>query len=120
MRRMSFSATTEQMHNRTKTVTRRGVNTWAGLSPGDEIMAIEKGMGLAEGEKQVPIGVIEIVSNQVEPLGNVNEAEARLEGFGSLSEFVAVWDGLNGGWHEDGLVRRIQFRHSAKDEGVKE
>ncbi len=113
---MSFSATTEQMYNRTKTVTRRGVNTWENLQTGDRLLAIEKGMGLAKGEKQVIIGVIEIVNNSVEPLGLVDDEEARREGFETLDQFKTVWANLNGGWHDDGLARRISFRHVEDDQ----
>ncbi|MCP4224930.1 MAG: ASCH domain-containing protein [Actinomycetia bacterium] len=111
MRRMSFSATVEQMRAGTKTVTRRAVSTWQSLQPGDQVLAIEKGMGLAKGEHQVPIGVIEIESNRVEPLSFCSEADAQREGFTSLTEFLVAWRRLHGS-ADDGMVRRISFSHS--------
>lgn len=111
MRRMSFAATTAQMYAQTKTVTRRNPATWKNLGPGDRLLAIEKGMGLPKGETQTVIGVIEIVSNRVEPLGACTPVDAAREGFNSLSEFLAVWSDLNGEIDLDAMVRRIEFRH---------
>ena len=118
MRRISFSATTEQMWAGTKTVTRRDPATWRHLAPGDRLTAIEKGMGLAAGERQVVIGVIEIVSNEVMALEPVvvgwrawQADEARREGFGSWAEFVATWQRLHGRFDPSAMVRRIEFRH---------
>jgi hypothetical protein len=48
-RLMSFAHTTDQIRNRTKTVTRR--NGWADLKPGELFWAVEKAMGLKPGEK---------------------------------------------------------------------
>lgn len=42
---MSCALTIPQVVARTKTVTRRAVDTWATLSVGDELALIEKGMG---------------------------------------------------------------------------
>lgn len=65
-RNMSFSITTEQMRNRTKTVTRR--LGWKNLKPGEVVNAVEKAMGLKPGEKVVRICQIRILSNKQEPL----------------------------------------------------
>lgn len=54
MRRMSFALTTEQVRNRTKTVTRR--MGWEFLKPGDLIQPVVKGMGLKKGQRQELIG----------------------------------------------------------------
>ncbi len=59
-RNMSFAITTEQMRNRTKTVTRR--NGWWNLKPGDIVNACVKCMGLKPGEKIERICQIRIVS----------------------------------------------------------
>lgn len=112
MWRMSFSATVEQMRAGTKTVTRREPNTWRNLDPFDRVLAVEKAMGLRAGEKQVPIGVIEIVSNRIVPFGDIDEADARREGFDGLREFFAVWRAIHGPWRSLSFpVRRIEFRH---------
>ena len=66
MRNMSFSATTEQIRNGTKTVTRR--LGWTFLKPGDVVMACVKCQGLKKGEKVEKIRPIRIVSVRKEPL----------------------------------------------------
>ena len=53
MRYMSFMLTKRQFKERTKTVTRRHVDTWQTLKPGDRLTLIEKGMGLPKGARQV-------------------------------------------------------------------
>lgn len=114
MRRMSFSATTQQMRNRSKTVTRRHVETWKNLRPGDRLLAVEKAMGLPKGAKQVPLGVIEIVDVRTEPLRFIYQEPcgASLEGFPDwdVHEFVSFFRSKFGGG-EDQVVRRIEFRH---------
>lgn len=110
---MSFSATVEQMRARTKTVTRRHPDTWRNLKPGDRVLAIEKGMGLAKGEKQTPIEIIEIVSNRVERIMDLTDLEVIKEGFPDLTveEFLTeVWHPLHGPVHPACAVRRIEFK----------
>lgn len=48
-RRMSCSMTVDAVRDRSKTVTRRHVDTWRDLKPGDRLVLIEKGMGLPKG-----------------------------------------------------------------------
>ena len=60
-RRMSVSLTIDQVRNRTKTVTRRRVDTWRDLKAGDRLVLIEKGMGLAKGAKQVVVAEVEVI-----------------------------------------------------------
>lgn len=60
MRNMSFSMTTPQFVAGEKDVTRRF--GWWKLKAGDQVMAVEKAMGLKKGEKIKTLGVIEIVS----------------------------------------------------------
>ena len=84
-RNMSFSITTEQMRNRTKTVTRR--LGWKNLKPGEVVNAVEKAMGLKPGEKVVRICQIRILSNTPEPLRRMVDnrryglSETTLEGY---------------------------------------
>lgn len=51
-RRMSCALTINAVKERTKTITRREATTWATTQVGDELTLVEKGMGLAAGEKQ--------------------------------------------------------------------
>lgn len=65
-RRMSCSMTIDAVRDRTKTVTRRHVDTWTTLKPGDRLTLIEKGMGLPKDAKQVVLAEVEIVDVRVE------------------------------------------------------
>lgn len=65
---MSCSMTVAAVEARTKTVTRRRVDTWQNLKPGDQITLIEKGMGLRKGERQRVLAEVEIVNVRVEPI----------------------------------------------------
>ncbi len=78
-RNMSFALTTEQIKNRTKTVTRRF--GWLFLKPGDEVYAVEKSLGLKKGEKIVHLAHLRILSAQQEPLNNITYRECGYEGF---------------------------------------
>lgn len=84
-RNMSFSITTEQMRNRTKTVTRR--LGWSFLKPGDVVNAVEKAMGLKPGEKIKRICQIRILDVRREQLADMLDGvdygfqETTLEGF---------------------------------------
>ncbi len=88
-RNMSFSMTTDQFRNRTKTVTRRF--GWWFLKPGDVVCGVEKAMALKKGEKIKRLGMIRIVSTRTEPLNWITNAELDLEGLPDTSprEFVA-------------------------------
>lgn len=92
-RRMSCALTVDAVRARTKTVTRRSVDTWADLEAGDRLTLIEKGMGLRKGEKQVVLAEVEIVSNTVQPLTMVTTAECAAEGFPHMTplEFAVFW-----------------------------
>lgn len=87
MRNMSFALTTKAMRERRKSVTRR--LGWANLKPGDRVQAVEKCQGLKKGERVTPICVIEIVSNEPEPLARIYSRgwrECSLEGFPKMSK----------------------------------
>jgi hypothetical protein len=107
---MSFSLTTEQVRNRTKTVTRRF--GWWILRPGDRVMAIEKGQGLKKGEKVKYICEIEIVSARREQIKDMPAGDCMLEGFMelSVSEFVEM---LCNHAHKKptDVVNRIEFKY---------
>ena len=106
MLRMSFSKTLPQFRDRTKTVTRR--NGWLDVQPGDRITGIEKGMGLAKGERQVILHDIEVVSVRRERLGDITPDDVAREGFpGETSEFFVKKFGKPA----DHIVTRIEFKH---------
>lgn len=66
MRNISFMLTTDQIKERTKTVTRR--TGWAKLVPGQLLRGVEKGMGLKAGETVKELAIIRVVSVRPEPL----------------------------------------------------
>jgi hypothetical protein len=103
---MAFSKTLEQMRARTKDITRR--DGWLDAEPGEVVTAIEQGMGLKRGERQVVIGSIRIVSVRRERLGDITPPDCVREGFPDLSpaEFVAMY-----GRPADHVVTRIEFVH---------
>jgi hypothetical protein len=118
--------TVEAVRARTKTVTRRHVDTWKDLKPGDRLTLIEKGMGLPKGARQVVLDEVEIVDNRVEPLHLMERdddyawREVAAEGFPTMepTEFVAMWlEGHNVGTFLGQAqfmayeVRRIEWRY---------
>lgn len=114
-RRMSFSMTRRQFLDGSKTVTRRLGSEF--LKAGDELIAIEKGMGLKAGEAQVIIGRIRVKSVRREPLelllqdSEYGVAEVRAEGFPGLTpeEFIAFYRKSHAGCHAGRAVTRIEF-----------
>ena len=88
-----MSMTLDAVRERRKTVTRRHVDTWTNLQPGDRLALIEKGMGLPKGARQVVVAEVEVVDVRVEPLGMVTPAEVEREGFTGMTatEFVRFW-----------------------------
>ncbi|MAT14249.1 MAG: hypothetical protein CMJ46_03160 [Planctomyces sp.] len=109
---MSFSMTTEQARNKTKTVTRRDEETWKHLRLGDRVLQVEKAQGLKKGEKQVEIHEIEIVAVRLEPLTSefVTPEEVVKEGFPGMEpeEFITMY---KRGRKKVDRVRRIEFKY---------
>ncbi len=66
MRLMSFSMTTPQIRDRSKTVTRR--LGWKSLEAGTKLWAVEKCQGLKKGEKVKRICMIEVINVSRETL----------------------------------------------------
>lgn len=101
MRNISFALTTEQVRNRTKTVTRR--IGWEFLKPGDLLQPVEKCQGLKKGGKIAKIGgPIRVVAVERQPLDTLltcyemyANADLRREGFDpsmmSRREFVEMF-----------------------------
>lgn len=98
-RRMSCSLTVDAVRDRTKTVTRRHVDTWTTLKPGDRLTLVEKAQGLREGERQIVLAEVEVVSVRVEPISlladdlRYGRQECKLEGFPLMEpdDFIGMW-----------------------------
>lgn len=113
-RRMSCAMTVDQVRNRTKTETRRHVDTWAYLNAGDRLTLVEKAMGLPKGSTHVVLAQVEVISVDVEPLDAITSSSCASEGFPAMTpaEFVAFW--LSGhGYPPDAraLVRVIRWQY---------
>ncbi len=110
MKNISFSLTTEQFRNRTKTVTRR--TRWLCLKPGTRLMGVLKAMGLKPGEKIQRLGEIEVVSVRREALSLTTDDDAKREGFPELTgqQFVEMFCKHQGGT-PDQIVTRIEFKY---------
>ena len=109
-RNMSFMLTTDQIRNRTKTVTRR--LGWWFLKPGDILNACEKCQGLKKGEKIVKICQIRVVSTRQEELWFISRADVVKEGFPDQApyEFVFMFTKeMKCEW--DIPVNRIEFEY---------
>lgn len=112
-RNMSFYLTTDQVRNRTKTVTRR--SGWQTLKPGTVVNACVKCMGLKAGETVERICQIRIVNVRREPLKAIiaeGQAGADREGFPSMTpeEFVAMFcHHMGGDANQD--ITRIEFEY---------
>lgn len=113
---MSCSMTIPAVRDRTKTVTRRHVDTWKNLKVGDRLTLIEKGMGLPKGAKQVQLADVVVTDVREEELGMVvfEKYAAAREGLPRLTvaEFMDMWARSHG--YTDvaafGDVRRIPCR----------
>lgn len=110
MRLMSFSETTDQVRNRTKTVTRR--KGWLTLKPGDRLRAVRKAMGLKRGEHAEDLAIIEVVSVRREPVCAITREDCEREGFPGWepARFITLYCRINGcGPTVD--CTRIEFRY---------
>ena len=109
-RNMSFFLTTEQIQNRTKTVTRR--TGWNFLKEGDIINAVEKGQGLKKGEKTNRLCQIKILSISSEALNSITKDECIKEGFPDMSpeDFVCMFS-LKSKIFDYTPVNRIEFEY---------
>ncbi len=95
---MSVSHTTQQVRDRSKTVTRR-LGWWKDkngrslLDPGDTLTLCEKVMGRKKGEPLVRICDVRVVRVTRERLSFINLSDVQREGFGGWlpAEFVAFF-----------------------------
>ena len=108
-RRMSFALTIPQFLDGSKTVTRR--MGWTGLKVGDELIAVEKCMGLRKGERQVVLGRFVVTGCRREALDEMDQDEVDKEGFPDMcrSEFFDMFCRANKCNQWD-IVTRIEFQ----------
>ncbi len=114
-RMISFSMTTPQFLDGSKDVTRR--MGWLNAKAGDELMAVEKAMGLGKGGKVKCLGMIRLVKVRREPLDLLTDdevygrREVNREGFPKMDakEFVTFFCGGHKGCKPDSIVTRIEF-----------
>lgn len=118
MRNMSFSITTGQIQDGTKTVTRR--LGWLHLKVGDMVRPVRKCMGLKPGEKvEALCDPVRVVSLSREPLLWMTEdfkygrAECIREGFPDLTpaQFVAMFCASHKGCTPETIITRIEFEY---------
>lgn len=120
---MAFSKTIVPMREFRKTVTRR--YGWHKAKPAQIVMAIEKGQGIAKGERVVPICEIQLLTPRWERADlmvtdlEYGERECVLEGFPELSpkEFVEMLCDFNKK-RPDELVHRLEFRHLIRGNSI--
>jgi len=110
-RNMSFSITTEQYRNRTKSVTRR--LGWWFLKHGDILNGVEKGMGLKKGEKIVKLGQHRVIFAWPESLNAITKEEVILEGFPDMppAEFIGMFCKSHKGCAPETVINRIEFEY---------
>ncbi len=112
-RNMSFSLTTDQIRDRTKTVTRR--KGWRNLTAGTILNACVKCMGLKPGEKVQKICQIRVVDVRLEPLNTIVDeglAGSAREGFPTLGpdKFIGMFcKHMGGGPGQE--ITRIEFEY---------
>jgi len=95
MRNISFQLTTEQVKNRSKTVTRR--LGWKNLKAGELLQACEKCMGLGKGGKINRLAVIRVVSVRREQLKSMLPTKtAGSAGYGMLEALKEGFPNLGG------------------------
>lgn len=111
-RNMSFFLTTQQIRDRSKTVTRR--RGWKFLKPGDLLNACVKCQGLKKGETVERLALIRVVSVRRESLKSMHPSDLSKEGFpdSSLYDFKRMYAKANpdpSGWSQD--CTRIEFEY---------
>lgn len=110
-RNMSFMLTKDQVIAGTKDVTRR--LGWWTLKPGDQINAVEKGMGLKRGEKVVVLRRIEVVSVRHERLDAITQDDVVREGFPDMTplQFIEMFCKTHQGCTPATVINRIEFKY---------
>lgn len=112
MRIMSFAMTKSQIEKKEKTVTRRTGDFWIKiLTPGDELLAVEKCQGLKRGEKLKPLSTLVIKNVSQERLSAITDEEVRREGFPEMNRdgFIAMFKKIYPWIHGNTLITRVEF-----------
>jgi hypothetical protein len=121
MRNISFMLTTQQIRDRTKTVTRR--MGWTMIKVGDQLQAVEKSQGLGKGGKVNHLCVIRVVAISREHLNEIctdpdyGRAEMIKEGFppphkcSDPGYFVEFYCSTHRGCHPNRTITRIEFEY---------
>lgn len=109
-RNMSFMLTTDQVRNRTKTVTRR--LGWWFLKPGDILNACVQCQGLKKGEKIEKIGPIRVKESGPETLFLIDKEDCAKEGFPEMEpeDFIGMFC-REMKCLRDKIVNRIEFEY---------
>jgi hypothetical protein len=122
MRNISFALTTDQIRDRSKTVTRR--LGWAALKPGELLCAVVKSQGLKKGEQVQRLATVRVVDVRREFLDRLTAdldygfAETSREGFPEghplhwPSEFVDFFCKSHKGCTPTSFVTRIEFGYT--------
>ncbi|WGJ88226.1 hypothetical protein [Gordonia sp. SMJS1] len=110
-RLMSVALTTEQVRNRTKTVTRRA--GWQMLAPGDLLTLCPKVRGRRHGEPLERIITVEVVSIRREPLAAITGDDVIAEGFPEMTpaEFVDFFCTTHTGVTPTTQITRIEWAY---------
>lgn len=89
---MACSLTIEQVRAQTKTVTRRHARSWQRLRVGQELLLVEKAMGLPKGSHQVVLARVEVTELDARALRPLERADLVAEGFPDADpEEWALW-----------------------------
>lgn len=137
-RRMSVAMTTQQVLDRTKTVTRRK-GWWLDkhgrplVKPGDHLILVDRVMGFKKGERATVLAEVEVVSVRREQLSVLSDwcgdeehleqcAELRREGFDPArigpAAFVHRYFVVAQGMSVDDMVTRIEWRYLDAGDGA--
>jgi len=85
---MSFMLTTEQIRNKSKTVTRR--LGWRNLKPGTILNACEKCQGLKKGERVKKLCQIRVLDVRQEKMKDITQEDVKREGFPDISKMQFI------------------------------
>lgn len=119
-RRMACSLTIDAVREQRKTVTRRHVDTWRTLTAGDELVLVERGMGIPKGGRQVLLARVRVTDVRVEPLIDVDADDLLREGITDMGvlAFSCWWaqgHGHGAAWSPEQLAgitcRRIAWEY---------
>ena len=110
MRCISYSLTTRQFRDRSKTVTRR--MGWLNLKVGTRLRGVVKAMGLKKGEKVEVLGIIEVTGVRRERLNEITDEEVAKEGFPDMTrgDFIEMFC-TNMKCKATDFVTRIEFKY---------